>query len=263
MHADGQLTRYGHLRKDSVAVSIGDTVLCNQTIGEVGSSGHSTGPHLHFEVRRYRGTQRYGETASAEVFVDPFFGSCSHERATESLWTNQNGYKVAPSTTCDDSTHPCKPRGSLKCNSSVELSNDMSGSTNSHFYYGCKTTGSTWSGPEVTHVSFFLFFFFSFLSLFFFCSPHPSFVPVPCLPNTPLLYYHLAKYLPMHLCIFLLCCFLLAFGLLFQPDVQDQGHSECDPLSLWKHRRCRPLPTRQSRLHGPRLLGFIHERGRF
>jgi murein DD-endopeptidase MepM/ murein hydrolase activator NlpD len=49
-HAGGLLTLYGHL--SGVDVVDGDVVAAGDRIGEVGSSGNSTGPHLHFEVRR-------------------------------------------------------------------------------------------------------------------------------------------------------------------------------------------------------------------
>jgi len=49
-HGDGLATRYGHLSK--VLVKVGDRVGYGSSVGLTGSSGRSTGPHLHYEVRR-------------------------------------------------------------------------------------------------------------------------------------------------------------------------------------------------------------------
>lgn len=49
-HDNGQETLYAHMRTEPI-VSVGERVYQGQQIGEVGSTGYATGPHLHFEVR--------------------------------------------------------------------------------------------------------------------------------------------------------------------------------------------------------------------
>ena len=49
-HADGNVTLYAHLYEGSLTVSVNDTVKQGQLIGKMGSSGFSTGTHLHFTI---------------------------------------------------------------------------------------------------------------------------------------------------------------------------------------------------------------------
>ncbi len=49
-HGNSYITLYGHM--SSIAVSVGQTVSQGDTVGYVGSTGVSTGPHLHFEIRQ-------------------------------------------------------------------------------------------------------------------------------------------------------------------------------------------------------------------
>jgi len=48
-HGNGLSTRYGHLSE--ISVKVGDLIKIGQVVGAVGSTGRSTGPHLHYETR--------------------------------------------------------------------------------------------------------------------------------------------------------------------------------------------------------------------
>jgi murein DD-endopeptidase MepM/ murein hydrolase activator NlpD len=62
-HADGIITEYLHLKRNSISVRAGQTVAAGQQIAEVGSSGLSTDAHLHFAV--------YENGAAVETYLDP------------------------------------------------------------------------------------------------------------------------------------------------------------------------------------------------
>lgn len=73
-HGGGVVTRYAHC--STIGVKVGDRVDRNQVIGGVGSTGHSTGPHLHFEVYvngsavdplKFRWSDHQGAGIAAEV----------------------------------------------------------------------------------------------------------------------------------------------------------------------------------------------------
>ena len=50
-HSDGFVSIYPHMKKGSVGPKVGDKVSAGQKVGEIGSSGSSTGNHLHFEIK--------------------------------------------------------------------------------------------------------------------------------------------------------------------------------------------------------------------
>ncbi|MFX0560546.1 murein hydrolase activator EnvC [Tepidibacillus infernus] len=51
-HGSGIWTLYGHIRNGGIKVKVGQEVKKGEKIAEVGSTGRSTGPHLHFEVQK-------------------------------------------------------------------------------------------------------------------------------------------------------------------------------------------------------------------
>ncbi len=55
-HHDGTYTLYGHGIRGSICVAVGQEVSQGQQIMQVGSTGNSSGPHLHFEIRIGSGT---------------------------------------------------------------------------------------------------------------------------------------------------------------------------------------------------------------
>jgi murein DD-endopeptidase MepM/ murein hydrolase activator NlpD len=48
-HGNGFATRYAHL--SAIDVEVGQSIRIGQIVGRVGSTGRSTGPHLHYETR--------------------------------------------------------------------------------------------------------------------------------------------------------------------------------------------------------------------
>ena len=76
-HPNGYRTRYGHLRAFAKGIHVGARVNISQTIGYVGTTGLSTGPHLHFEVI-VNGQQRDSRVALKNISGTPI---ASSERA--------------------------------------------------------------------------------------------------------------------------------------------------------------------------------------
>ncbi len=61
-HGNGLATRYGHLSQ--ITVAVGEKVKVGQEVGHMGSTGRSTGPHLHYETRID------GEAVDPQKFLD-------------------------------------------------------------------------------------------------------------------------------------------------------------------------------------------------
>ncbi|MEU2772783.1 M23 family metallopeptidase [Streptomyces sp. NPDC007162] len=63
-HANGQYSQYAHLSR--IDVRVGQVVKTGQHIALSGSTGNSTGPHLHFEIRK---TPNYGSAVDPVAFL--------------------------------------------------------------------------------------------------------------------------------------------------------------------------------------------------
>ena len=87
LHSSGHTSSYHHMRNGSIVVGVGDQVLCGEKLGQIGSSGYSTSPHIHFEVRD-----------SMNQVVDPFAGINTQ---TESYWVDQVWDQLLPAPVCE------------------------------------------------------------------------------------------------------------------------------------------------------------------
>lgn len=96
-HSDNVVTQYGHVPGSSIKVNTGDSVTQGQDIAQVGSEGHSTGPHLHLGAMHATST-----TAVYNNYFDPLelFTKEEHPEGknpgtvTTSLVGNTNAEKV-------------------------------------------------------------------------------------------------------------------------------------------------------------------------
>ncbi len=80
-HADGSVLWYGHMKNGSLTIKeVGDFVRTGDYLGIVGSSGNSTGPHLHLEMHDILWN-----------LLDSYFGPCNGTVA-ESWWLDQRPY---------------------------------------------------------------------------------------------------------------------------------------------------------------------------
>ena len=78
-HDDGSVTWFGHMKSGSLtSKNVGESVVRGEYLGVIGSSGNSTGPHLHFEIYD-----------SSDNLIDPYNGICNN---TTTWWADQKEY---------------------------------------------------------------------------------------------------------------------------------------------------------------------------
>ena len=70
-HGNGWVTKYAHC--DTIAVKVGDKVNASEVIAAVGSTGRSTGPHLHFEVERHGKSKSIENSVEVQIRIKPIW----------------------------------------------------------------------------------------------------------------------------------------------------------------------------------------------
>lgn len=96
-HDDGSIAWYGHLKTNSLtAKTVGSRVETGEFLGIMGSSGISTGPHLHLEIYDNQGN-----------LIDPYVGQCNYT-TDRSWWTEQEPYNAPQLNTV--MTHAVEPQ---------------------------------------------------------------------------------------------------------------------------------------------------------
>ncbi len=85
-HEGGIRSWYWHMKTGSPTVEVGQEVGCGEVIGKVGSSGNSSGPHLHFQIMDDEGNA-----------VDPYAGP---ESQPETWWSDQGELTEFPGPGC-------------------------------------------------------------------------------------------------------------------------------------------------------------------
>lgn len=100
-HDDGSQSWYIHTKRKSLtAKAVGERVARGEYLGQMGSAGNSSGPHLHFEVYD-----------AAEKLIDPYYGP-SNTLNADSWWVKQKPYRDSAIsllllTTADPVNSPC------------------------------------------------------------------------------------------------------------------------------------------------------------
>lgn len=88
-HADGVFSILGHVKQGSVKVKAGDTVKQGQVVAQIGASGSSLFPHLHYQLQE-------GPTQDSEGIPSRFDGITLVNRASTSGWIDSGDVVAAP-----------------------------------------------------------------------------------------------------------------------------------------------------------------------
>jgi hypothetical protein len=150
-HADNSVAWYGHMKKSSTTTkAVGQSVAQGEYLGVVGSSGCSTGPHLHFEVYD-----------ASNNLIDPYSGTCNALNAS-TWWASQKPWSeptlnklmlgTAPASTIDCPTNQDTPNessvfayGSRLYITSFFHDQTIGNTTNYTIYYPNNAVFASWS----------------------------------------------------------------------------------------------------------------------
>lgn len=93
-HGGGWRTRYCHLKKDSLLVKKGDTVAAGQPIAQVGLSGITEFPHLHFMLHRNQGGKpiQHIDPFDGGLFEDDTCAATANDN-TDTFWAETPDYQ--------------------------------------------------------------------------------------------------------------------------------------------------------------------------
>ena len=112
-HSSGLETLYGHL--STALVKVGQEVTAGQMIGRSGSTGNSTGPHLHFEARQN------GVSVDPETLYASQATQSASQAASQPAFTGQGLYKITTGLLNARLAPGGDDRGDLLINDQVEV----------------------------------------------------------------------------------------------------------------------------------------------
>jgi len=145
-HGDGKETIYGHLAAGTGIPALGVTMTCGDNLAGSGTSGNSTGPHLHFETRV--GVDENGSYYSGAA-DDPYAGECG---GPISFWVDQAGDR--PTLQCAGGTIPLTDDAAFVADVTIPDGTEVVAGTPFVKTWRLRNSGtSTWGdGYQLIHV---------------------------------------------------------------------------------------------------------------